>query len=203
MFRTLEVKPTRRKLLKISAIIIGALLLLLLGFHFWFKAHAKQMLEDLVESKSNGKLKMKVGKLKFSYFSRNMELDNVSFYNTDTINVNTTYRFDVKKIKLKVKSLIGVIFQDRFLIDTLTLHDPDIQVTRLKRNEKTDRIKASDLSIPEEMGKIYKSIQDALNVLKVSKFSIQNGKLTLNNRIRPNQQPVTFSNLDFHIDNFF
>jgi len=198
----LAAKPTRRKFLKISAIIAGIIIVLLLGFHFWFKAHAKQMLEDLVESKSNGKLKMKVGKLKFSYFSRNMELDNVSFYNTDTINVNTTYRFDVKKIKLKVKSLIGVIFQDRFLIDTLTLHDPDIQVTRLKRNEKTDRIKASDLSIPEEMGKIYKSIQDALNVLKVSKFSIQNGKLTLNNRIRPNQQPVTFSNLDFHIDNF-
>ena len=175
---------------------------MLLGFHFWFKAHAKQMLEELVESKSNGKLKMKVGKLKFGYFSRNMELDNVTFYNTDTINANTTYRFDVKKIKLRVKSLIGVIFQDRFLIDTLTLHDPDIQVTRLKRNEKIDRVKASDVSIPEEMGKIYKSIQDALNVLKVSKFSILNGKLTLNNKIRPNQQSVTFSNLDFHIDNF-
>jgi len=198
----LAAKPTRRKFLKISAIVIGALFLLLLGFHFWFKAHAKQMLEELVESKSNGKLKMKVGKLKFGYFSRNMELDNVTFYNTDTINANTTYRFDVKKIKLRVKSLIGVIFQDRFLIDTLTLHDPDIQVTRLKRNEKIDRVKASDVSIPEEMGKIYKSIQDALNVLKVSKFSILNGKLTLNNKIRPNQQSVTFSNLDFHIDNF-
>lgn len=195
-------KPTRRKFLKISVIIIGALLLLLLGFHFWFKAHARQMLEDLVESKSNGKLKMKVGKLKFGYFSRNMELDNVTFYNTDTINANTTYRFDVKKIKLRVKSLIGVIFQDRFLIDTVTLHDPDIQVTRLKRNEKPDKVKSSDVSIPEEMGKIYKSIQDALTVLKVSKFSILNGKLTLNNKIQANQQPVTFSNLDFHIDNF-
>lgn len=96
MFRTLEVKSTRRKFLKISAIIIGVLLLLLTGFHFWFKAHAKQMIEDLVESKSNGKLKMKVGKLKFGYFSRNMELDNVIFYNTDTVNANTTYRFDVK-----------------------------------------------------------------------------------------------------------
>ncbi len=177
-------------------------MLLLLGFHFWFKAHARHMLEDLVESKSNGKLKMKVGKLKFGYFSKKIELDNVTFYNTDTINVNTTYRFDVKKLNLKIKSLIGVIFQDRFIIDTLTLHDPDIQVTRLKQNEKTDRVKSSDVSIPEEMGKIYRSIQDALNVLKVSKFSIFNGKFTLNNKIQPNQQSVTFSNLDFHIDNF-
>lgn len=198
----MEVKSTRRKFLKNSAIIIGVLLLLLTGFHFWFKAHAKQMIEDLVESKSNGKLKMKVGKLKFGYFSRNMELDNVIFYNTDTVNANTTYRFDVKKINLRVKSLMAIIFQDQFLIDTLTLHDPNIQVTRLKRIEKKNQEKLSDVSIPEEMGKIYKSIQDALTVLKVSKFSILNGKFTLNNKIQPNQQPVSFSNLEFHIDNF-
>ena len=160
------------------------------------------MLEDLVESKSNGKLKMKVGKLKFGYFSKNMELDQVSFYNTDTINAYTTYRFNVKRINLKIKSLLGILFQDSFLIDTLTLHEPDIQVTRLKRIEKSDKIKLSDVSIPEEMGKIYKSIQDGLNVLKVTKFSILDGKFTLNNKIQANQQPVTFSNLEFHVDNF-
>ncbi|MEO5947827.1 MAG: hypothetical protein ABIP79_13495 [Chitinophagaceae bacterium] len=195
-------KSSKRKFLKISAIISGIILLLLLGFHFWFKAHAKKMLEDLVESKSHGKLKMKVGKLKFGYFSRKMELDNVIFYNIDTLNVNTTYRFDVKKINLKIKSLIGIIFQERFLIDSISLQEPHIQVTRLKQNEKPDRIKSSDVSIPEEMGKIYRSIQDAINELKVSKFSIQNGKFTLNNKIQANQQPVIFSNLDFQIDNF-
>ena len=194
-------KPTRKKILKSTLIIIGILLVLLTGFHFWFKAHAKQMLEDLVETKSNGKLRMKVKKFKFGYFSKNMELDNVLFYNTDTINENTSYRFNVQKIKLKAKGLLAIIFKNQFLIDSLTLYEPDIEVTRLNLSENKDEFK-KDVSIPEEMGKIYKSIQDGLSVLKVSKFRIENGRFTLINKIQPDFRPIKIGKLNFQIDNF-
>jgi hypothetical protein len=173
-----------------------------MAFHFWFKYHARQMLEDLVESKSNGKLKMKVGKFKFGYFNKKMELDNVVFYNTDTVNENTAYRFTVDKIKMKARGILTILFDNRFLIDSLTLYQPDIIVTRLKIADKDDEKNKKEVSIPEEMGKVYNSIQDALTVLKVTKFRIDGGRFTLINKVQDNQQPLKISNINFQIDNF-
>lgn len=198
----MTVKPTRRKFLRIIAIVLGILLVLLTAFHFWFKYHAKQMLEDLVESKSNGKLKMKVGKFKFGYFNKKMEMDNVVFYNTDTVNENTAYRFTVDKIKMRARGILSILLENRFLIDSLTLYQPDITVTRLKVADKDDKKDKREVSIPEEMGKVYNSIQDALSVLKVTRFRIDGGKFTLINKIQDNQRPLNISNINFQIENF-
>lgn len=195
------VKPFRKKILKISAITLGILLVLLTGFHFWFKAHAKEMIEDMVESKSDGKLKLKINKLHFNYFSRVIELENAVFYNTDTTTGSTAYRFSVEKIKLKAKAILPIIFKKQILIDSLNLLRPHIEVTRLRVIDKPDKKAKTEVSIPEEMGKVYSSIQDALEVLQVQRFQIDEGTFTLINKIDPDQTPMTISNLHFHIDN--
>jgi choline dehydrogenase-like flavoprotein len=41
----LTAKRIGKKILKITGITIGLLAVFLVGFHFWFKAHAKEMLE--------------------------------------------------------------------------------------------------------------------------------------------------------------
>ena len=192
-----------KKLLKGIAIFLGILLVLLVGFHFWFKAHAKQLLEDMVESKSNGKVKLKIQKLHFNYFSRRIELEKAVFYNTDTVNGVTAYRFSVDKMELQVKALLPIVFKKQVLIDSLTLQNPNIEVTRLKVRveEKPDKKVNKDVSIPEELGKVYSSIQDALQVLHVKRFQIDNGTFRLVNKIDPSQLPLTVSNIHFHIDN--
>ncbi|MEO7922633.1 MAG: hypothetical protein ABIR30_03085 [Chitinophagaceae bacterium] len=190
-----------KRLTRLSLIILGILIVLLVGFHFWFKAYAKGIIEDLVESKSNGKLKLKIGKFHFSYFNKNIELDNAVFYSTDTINSSTSYRFSVEKIKLQVKSILPIVFEKRILIDSLNLYRPHIEVTRLRIIERPDKKIKKDVSIPEEMGKVYTSIQDALQVLKVQRFQIDDGTFTLINKIDPEQLPMTITNLHFHIDN--
>src|SRR6185503_13754928 len=64
-----------------------------------------------------------------------------------------------------------------------------------------DTTTSRDVSIPHEMGKVYNSIQDALQVLEVNRFQINNGKFTLINKIRADQVPVTIGNIYFHLDN--
>jgi len=197
----LVVKASGKKLVKISAIFLSILIVLLLGFHFWFKAHARKMIEDLVETKSNGKLKMKVKKFKFGYFSKKMTLHDVVFYNTDTVNEKTTYQFSIAKINVQAKGIFPIIFQNQLLIDSLVLHEPDILVTRLKSDNNEKDSLDEDVSIPEEMGKIYKSIQDGLSVLKVTRFRIIDGRFTLLNKIKANQRPISINHLDFLIEN--
>ena len=194
-------KSFGKKLLRGTGFFLGILIVLLVAFHFWFKAHAKQILEDMVESKSNGKLKLKIEKLHFNYFSRKIELEKAVFYNTDTINGITAYRFSVERMQLRVKALWPLVFKKQILIDSLTLQNPNIEVTRLRTIEKPGNKTKKDVSIPEEMGKVYSSIQDALKVLHVKRFQIDDGTFTLVNKIDPGQLPLTVSNIHFHIDN--
>jgi hypothetical protein len=65
----LTINPFRRKILKIIAYFLGSIVVLLTAFHFWFVNHAEQLLEELVESRSNGKLKLDVKKFKFNWCS--------------------------------------------------------------------------------------------------------------------------------------
>ncbi len=59
----------------------------------------------------------------------------------------------------------------------------------------------TSLSIPQEMGRIYNSIQDALQVLQVDRFQIANGKFSLINKIRPSEPPVVITNIHFRLEN--
>ena len=197
----MTIKWITKKLLKIAGITLGTLIVLLVAFHFWLKAHAKDLLENLVESKSHGKLKLKVEKFKFGYLSKNMELEKAVFYTTDTLTGPIAYRFSVDKIELKVQALLPIIFKKQILIDSLLLIDPDILVTQLKEADKSDK-KKNVASLPEEMGRVYKSIQEALKLLQVKRFEINNARFTLANKFDPGQQSVTITNLFFHIDNF-
>lgn len=172
----------------------------LVGFHFWLKAHAKQLIEEMVESKSGGKVKLKVEKIHFNYFNRKIELEKAVFYNTDTLSGTTAYHFKIDKMLLQVKAILPIVFKKQILIDSLTLLNPLIEVIRLKASVKPDNKVKKDVSIPEEMGKVYSSIQDALKILKVKRFQIDEGTFRLINKIDTSQLPLTVTNIHFHID---
>lgn len=190
-----------KKFVKIISSCIGVLIVLLTGFHFWFQAHAKGLIEDMVASKSKNKLKLKIEKLRFNYFSNKIEIEKAVFFSTDTITSGTAYRFAVDKIKLETKSIYPIIFRKQILIDSLTLQNPLIEVTRLRARVKKEKKIEKDISIPEEMGKIYTSIKDALELLEIKRFQLNNGTFSLINKISQDQTPVRITNLDFHIDN--
>ena len=193
-------KNSGKKLLKISGIITGCLLLLFFAFHTWINYNARHIIENLVESRSKGKLKMKLEKFRFSWFSRKVELTNAVIYTADSVNAVTAYRFEVQHIKLSVQKIWPIIFDNKLLIDSMNLDQPQIAVTRLKPLP-SDSSRKKDVSIPEELGKIYHSIQDALQTLKVNRFQINDARFTLTNRIHPEKVPLRISNIHFHIDN--
>jgi hypothetical protein len=75
----LTAKQIGKKFLKSLPIFLGYWFYWVAIFHFWFIAHAKDILENLVKSKSHGRLRLKVEKFKFGYFTTKMELDKAVF----------------------------------------------------------------------------------------------------------------------------
>lgn len=190
-----------RKLLKIIAIVTGSVVGILLGFHFWFVSHAEDLLAELVNQQSNGKLKLHVEKFSFNWLKKKMELRKAVFYTTDSTAPNN-YRIEVERLQLRLKKLYPLIAEKKFLIDSMRLVNPVITVTSLRvPNNKEDN--SETLSIPQEMGRVYNSIRDALKVLQVDKFQIDNGKFSMVNKADPavDEQPVTISNIYFQLDN--
>ena len=189
-----------KKLIKLIAIIAGAILVLLIGFHFWFIYHAESLIENMVASQSGGKVNLQVRKFKFNWFSRNMELRDADFFSTDTATAAASYRFAVKRMHIRVKAILPIIFDKKIMMDSLSLIDPHISVTRLRiaaRNNTAD----SSLSVPQEMGRIYHSIQDALQVLQVDGFVIRNGTFSLLDKTVVKAPPMQVSRIHLRLEN--
>ena len=188
-----------KKILKTLGIILGLIVILLIAIHVYVVNNAESLIEDIVASESNGKLKAKIKNIKFNYFSKKVEVDDVTFYSNDTLDLKTSYNFHVDKIKIRVKALIPIFTRKELRIDSLALIAPKIEVTRLKRLQDSSR---SEISIPHEMGRIYNSIMDALEFLEVKRFQFDEGEFKLVNKINPDQQPLVITGMHFHIENF-
>lgn len=189
------------KFFKWTGIITGILLLLFIALHIWINYTAKHIVQDLVESRSNGRLKMKIQKFRFSWFSKRVDLTNAVIYSTDSIHPVTAYRFHVQHVKLSVQEILPILLDKKLLIDSLNLDQPDFTVTRLKPLPDKDSAAKKQVSIPEELGKIYNSIQEALQTFRINRFQINDARFTLVNKLQPAQEPMRISNIHFHIDN--
>ena len=186
-----------KKILKTLAILLGVVVILITALHFYVVNNAESLIEELVRTESNGKLNLKVKNIKFNYFSKKVELQNVSFFSNDSLDLKTSYHLDIDNIRLKVKALIPIFTRKELLIDSIYLSAPKITVTRLK--ESTDTI-TKKVSIPEEMGRIYNSMINALKMFQVTRFEMNEGSFTLVNKVHPEQLPLTVSNLHIHVD---
>ncbi|HMU47043.1 MAG TPA: hypothetical protein PKC72_11785 [Chitinophagaceae bacterium] len=199
----MEAKRFSKKFLKIAGFILAGMILLFIAFHLWFIYHSKDLLENMVEERSKGKLKLKIERLSYNYFTRRMVIKKASFFSVDTSTINTSYHFDVPEIRVRLKGVISFIIEKRLIIEYMNLNAPDIIVTRLHAIEPDpdSKVDSSGVSVPYEMGQVYRSIQNVLRELKVEKFWIHMGKFTLINKIDPNQKPVSITDINLNIEN--
>lgn len=175
-----------------------ALVCIFIAFNFWFIQNTNSIIESLVSTKSKGRLHLKLSKSKFRYVGKKLELYDAVFYSASDSGTATTYQFNIPRLDLKVRSLWAFLAYRELLIDSIALRSPEAIVTRISKTAKHDR---TDVSIPEEIGRFYNSILDALQVLQVKRFQIDNGKFILVNNMDSGRPVTAISNIHFHINN--
>ncbi len=208
--RDLKLKRLRFKRLKFRTglISLGIVATVILAFNFWFIDHAEEALEQIVYSQSKGKLRLKVKKFKFNWLSNKIELHQASIYSTDT--TTNAYAVNSKKIHLRPRGFLPFLFNREVLIDSINIASPSViftrytEKTKLSRADK-DSIKAaagdSTFSVAREMGRITQSITDAINVLHIDKFRLDNGRFVIVDRTRPEEYAFAVSNIYILLDN--
>ena len=173
-------------------------LFIVLGLHIWFVNNAKGVLQQIVAVKSHGKIKIELSQLRFEFLSNKLQVREADLVSTDTLNQPTTYHVKFRKLTLRINSFWPLIFQKQLLLDSVKLHDPEIEVFQW-RKDTSSKLARDELSISQEMGKLYKSMLDVLEGFGIQRIIINNAKLSLVNKLKPGSQPVTISKIYFDL----
>ncbi len=188
----------RRKFLKLSLITFGVLLVSILGLHIWFVNNARGILKQIVSTKSHGKLKMELSQISFDFLTNKIKIREADLVNTDSVSTPTTYHVKFRKLTLRVGSFWALLLQRKLILDSIKLHDPEIEVLQWRR-DTSSKITKDELSISQEMGKLYNSMLDALDGFGIRRIIINNAKLSLINKMKQGVEPVSISNIYFDL----
>lgn len=192
----------RNNIFKIVAWFIGIILLLLFAFHIWFINYAEKAIGELVNWKSQGKLNASVKKMRIDYFNNKVEIKEIAFFNTDTLGQATSYRFATKELRFTILSKWNLVFHKKLAVDTIIFTAPDITLTRRdvpKVDVPTDTTKKK-IELAEELGNIYKTINQALTVLNLKCFRINDGRVIVKDANVSGKPPFLLSHIYFSVN---
>ena len=206
--RELKLKNLRvkRRHYRVGLITLGIFATVILAFNFWFIDHAEDAIEQIVDQQSKGKLKLKIEKFRFNWIKNRIELNKAVFYSTDS-SASSVYNVRVDRITIKAKGFLPLLFNKEILIDSIHLYAPSVTLTRLQERTKASRKRdTTDTSVDDhftvskEMGRIAKSINDAINVLKINRFLLDDGSLSLIDNTRPDETPFVLNKVHIRLD---
>jgi hypothetical protein len=172
--------------------------LALVGGHLWFVHNARSILKQIVAEKSHGKLKIELSQFSFDLFSNKLQIKQADLISTDSVTQAVTYHVTFRKLTLRVHSFWPLLFERKLLLDSIKLHDPEIEVMQWRRDTVAKTGK-DEMSVPQEMGKLYNSMLDALQTFGVRRIIINNATLRLVNKMDPAAQPVVISHIFFDL----
>ena len=195
---SLKSQSPKKRFLKSLLVVMVTFLFIVLGLHIWFVNNAKGVLQQIVAVKSHGKIKLELSQLRFEFLSNKLQVREADLVSTDTLNQPTTYHVKFRKLTLRINSFWPLIFQKQLLLDSVKLHDPEIEVFQW-RKDTSSKLARDELSISQEMGKLYKSMLDVLEGFGIQRIIINNAKLSLVNKLKPGSQPVTISKIYFDL----
>lgn len=194
-----DIKPKYRKRL-IKILIITAIILAVgtFGVHLWFKHNARKVLKKYITEQSGGKIKLELSELDLNLFKNRLQIHEADLVSTDSLHQPITYHVGFRKLTLQVASVWALLFKNQLLLDSIKLHDPVIEVMLWRKDTSQARAK-DELSIPQEMGKVYRSMYDALDEFGIKRIMVNNARITLINKMKQGSDPVTVSRIYFDL----
>ena len=185
---------SRKKIIILSSVF---LFLAIIAFVVYFLAinRAESSLQKLVKNQSNGKLFLKVEKVDLDILDLRFDFQHLEIRSIDSSNTISGYHLKADNITFSVHSLISVLVGKHIIIDSVIIYKPLIEV--IKYNEGPKR----KISLPEEMSKVYHSLEKILEVLNLNYLHIADAKFRVFDRSKSNVRPLQVSNINLTIDN--
>ena len=134
-----------RRRWKVLAAGLMALTCIGVAFNIWFVQNTNAIIESLVSARSDGRIQLQLKGSSFQYLKKKIILRDATFYSADTSDAKTTYQFKIPKLDFKVRSVWAFLLRRELLLDSITLKEPEVTVTRISKATKHDQ---TSLSVP-------------------------------------------------------
>ena len=187
-------RPRRKRLFKVALIIIGVISFTIFGLQIWLVHNARDVLKQIVADKSDDKLRLELSQVRFNFFSNRLQVRKAELISMDSISQPATYHVKFRKLTLRVRSFWPLLLNNKLLLDSIKLHDPDIEVVQWRKDILL-AVTRDDLSIAQEMGRLYNSMLDVLDAFGIRRIIVNNAQVTLVNKMKPRSEPVTVSKI--------
>lgn len=184
----------RRKKLIVPAIVTFIVALTASMIYIIAINRAESLLEQLVKSQSNGELLFNVEKVDLDIINLRFEFRKPELRTKDTTTTLTGYHIKAKNISFRAKSFIPFLLGRRILIDSVLIIKPEFDVFRYKEGIK------KKISLPEEMSKVYQSLEIVLNVLNLNYLYIDSARFKIVDLINPDKNSVEVSRLNLTVN---
>ncbi len=194
----LNLSRSHKRFLKSVLVTAVIFSVTVLGLHIWFVNNARSVLKQIVTAKSQGKINLELSQLRFEFLSNKLQIREADLSSNTKLDQTTTYHVKFRKLTLRVTSFWSLLFQKQLLLDSIKLHDPEVEVFQW-RKDTLSKVSKDELSISQEMGKLYNSMLDVLEGFGIERIIINNAKLSLVNKFKPGAEPVVISNIYFDL----
>lgn len=183
-----------RKKFIVHTIIIFFVVFTAIMVYFVAIHRAESLLQQLVKSQSNGELLFNVGKVKLDIIHLRFDFRAPELRTRDTSTTVTGYQIKANSISFQAKSFIPFILGRRIVVDSVLILNPEIAVFKYKEGIK------KKISLPEEMSKVYQSLEIVLNVLDLNYLHIESARFKVFDYVNPTNKPVVVSHLNLTVN---
>ncbi|MBS1916549.1 MAG: hypothetical protein JST87_09720 [Bacteroidetes bacterium] len=194
------IRQIAKALFRFAWHIVVLILLLLLGFHFWFIHNSEKTIEELISFASGGKLKSEMKKFRINYFDNNIDIKDLKIFNTDSASEATSYYFSVQNFHLKIRSKWELLFHKKLIVDSILFNAPDISVIRKSSQQHDTSSPQSKFLLAEELGNVYKTINQSLSVLHLQRLEINEGHVLITDANKTDRVPFRLSHIFLSVD---
>jgi len=136
--------------------------------HYTISYKIKNILQILVEQRSENTYSFKASKIEVSFLKKSFIVEKAQFISLDSTKAKTHYNIDIPKMYLGITSWSGLLFNHKASIDSLSFVDSKISV-----HEKSPLKIKTNTDI--HLGNVFSTIDNLLQFLEVKSFCIQNG----------------------------
>lgn len=188
----------RKRHVRITLYLLGLLVALFFLLQWLIRNHTKDLIEELITQETRGKVRLDIGKLKFSFYPiTHIDIHDTRLEVMDSAGQLPSYSIKIKYLGLQLQSLRSFLFQRQLLVDYFIAQNPEISIYPHVKKQKRE----GNALVHVELGNIYLAMQRIAQTMRVKKFGIFDCKLHISSP-RPDDMPVDLTDIDFQVDEF-
>lgn len=183
-----------RKLLKFTGILLLALLVVLTLLYFWLINHAEQIVQQFIYHESNGNVDLRISKVRYDHAGDRLILYDTRVVSADTTGKAARYDITAKKFILRIGRLRDILATGSLNIDSIRCESPKVHVSKLRPGERRE------VSIPEEMSKVYRFLENTLKKLRIHQLRVVDGEFSIRKEYMPGSETIRINRISLAID---